>query len=108
MLFRSKKGVSEIDFSKYGDILISAQNHYRHLEHFPIPPYTTVYEDTQITCAECGKPSPHEDFYSDEIYCGTLAENICPICETANYNFPKYETIEEFKERRKEDERAAN
>jgi len=100
-----KKGVcndlvEEIDFSKYGNIVFSVQYHYQHLEHYPIPPYTVIYEDTQIVCPKCNKPSPHEDYYSDDYY-GTLVENICPICEISNYNFPKYETIKQFKERRK-------
>lgn len=88
----------EIDYGKYKDILITVQNHYRHLEHCPIPDYTVVYEDTQVVCTQCNKPSPHEDFYSDDYY-GTLVMNICPICEISNYNFPKYETIDQFKER---------
>lgn len=77
---------------------ITREDEYQDIHYAPIPKYSAVYEDTMVRCSECDQESVYSEYYDDYMY-DCFVEDICPKCQVAHDNFPRYETIDQFQER---------
>ena len=76
------------------------------IPHAPAPDYLFKYEDTKVTCKDCGASFPYGELQADCVWLGdeegeAWSNTICPDCGAWDCVEIEYEYITEALERRK-------
>jgi 5-methylcytosine-specific restriction endonuclease McrA len=80
------------------NISISVDFENKYIDHFPIPEYYYDYENTRVTCNNCGKQIFTKDLESHDFWDGEAeyySHEICPECGSLDCCNLVYESIED-------------